>query len=272
MEETGTLGWQRQLSERSDLQFAGSWDHLAFGANATGILNSYNYGQGSLQYDHAFSERWRGTMAVGYGHYELLDHSYRNDDRFVQLSLDRALSERWSLNVQANYSYLRSRALVGELFCPAQTILLCEFFPSLLQIVAVPINSAGGSGNGSAKLGYRYERATLDLAASRAIQPSGLGALLTQDDASVRAGFDWTERWNFGATLHGSRLSDPLHQLHLGGFHYYDLDLSATWRWTEHWTLDMRGYLNLQQIGGQHANGVTVALALSRQFGRIRLD
>jgi hypothetical protein len=271
MEETGSLGWQRQLSERDDLQFTGSWDHLAYGANSVGILDSYNYGQASVAYDHAFTERLRASIAVGFGQYELLNHSYRNDDRFAQLSIDRSLTERWTLDVMANYSYLRSKADVGELYCPAQSILLCEIIPSLFEIVTVPVHSGGGSGNGAIKLDYLYERGTLDLAVSRAIQPSGFGALLTQDDASIRGSYDWTERWKLGATLHASRVSDPLHQIHLSSFHYYDLDLSATWLWTEHWTLGILASTNAQEIGGPHALGATVSLTLSRQFGRVRL-
>jgi hypothetical protein len=234
-------------------------------------LDNFNYGQASVAYDHAFTERWRASIAVGFGHYELLNHSYRNDDRFVQLSLDRSLSDRWSLDVQVNYSYLRSRIEVGEIYCPAQTILVCEIIPSLYEIITVPERSAGGSGNGAIKLEYLYQRGTLDLSVSRAIQPSGFGALLTQDDASVKGSYDWTERWKLGATLHASRVSDPLHQIHLGTFHYYDLDLSATWLWTEHWTLGMLVSTNAQEVGGPHALGAAVSLTLSRQFGRIRL-
>lgn len=270
-EETGNLGWQRQVSERDDFQFTGSWDHLAYGANSAGVLDNFNYGQASVAYDHTFTERWHASIAVGYGHYELLNHTYRNDDRFAQLSVDRSLSDRWSLDLQANYSYLRSRIEVGELYCPEQTILVCELIPSLYEIITVPEHSAGGSGNGAIKLEYLYQRGTLDFSVSRAIQPSGFGALLTQDDASVKGSYDWTERWKLGATLHASRLSDPLHQINLGTFHYYDLDLSAQWLWTEHWTLGMLVSTNAQEVGGPHALGATVSLTLFRQFGRIRL-
>jgi len=278
-EDTATLGWKRQISERSDLQLTGSWDHVSYDASSADELTNYDYGQVSLQYDLALTERWQASVAAGYGNYERLDHSFRNDNRFSNLSLDRSLNERWSLELVLGYSYQHSHSLQASLYCPAQSVLLCELFPQLLQIITVPVRSSGGSGDGSVNLTRRYERATLGLAASRAIQPSGLGALLTQDDASLAGRLNWTERWDLAATLHASRIIDPLHQLQLGRRHYEDLDLSAIWQWTEHWTLNIGTNLNLQHIqyastqqgGVLRAAGATLSVSVARQFGRIRL-
>ena len=113
----------------------------------------------------------------------------------------------------------------------------------------------------------------MNLAISRAIQPSGLGALLTQDDVSLKASIPWTYRLTLAATLHGSRISDPLQPLAVNGQRYANVDLSANWQWTEHWTLQLQGTYLVERVISVEptASSTSVYLNLLRQFGRIRL-
>jgi hypothetical protein len=205
---------------------------------------------------------------VGVGRYELIGQSYRSDDRFVQTALTRALSERWSLTAQVGYSYLSSRA---------QGYICCQILlgPNGYYLQATPITrrQSRGAPNFTLAIEHKTERLVLDLAVSRAIQPSGLGALVTQDDVSLKASIPWTERLTLGATLHGARITDPLRQLALGDRRYADFDLNATWLWTEHWTLQLQGAYLVQRLisAGPSASSTSVYLNLLRQFGRLRL-
>jgi hypothetical protein len=120
----------------------------------------------------------------------------------------------------------------------------------------------------------RSERLVLNFSASRSIQPSSLGTLLTEDDVSLGASFPWTERLTLGATAHGTRLSDSLQRLNtLSGSRYYSLGLNASWLCAEHWTLALQSSYNLQHVEVQtlQGSGVTLSLTLTRQLGRIRL-
>ncbi len=268
-EEIGNLNWKRDLSERSDLQLSGSWDQVAYSQSAQSGLVNYDYTQGQVQYDRALSERWQWTSAVGFGRFEQLDHSYLSDDQFMQTGLVRSLSERWSMTAQVGYSYMTTHE---------QGYICCEIVQQAGRVIGLQyVPSSQSSSRGSAtyllSLERKGERWTMDLAASRAILPSGLGALLTQDDESVKASIPWTERWSLTATLHAAQLSGAPQQLTLGQQRYEDFDLSANWLWTEHWTLQVQtSYMLAYLIPGlPSSSGVTVYLNLMRQLGHIRL-
>jgi hypothetical protein len=95
--------------------------------------------------------------------------------------------------------------------------------------------------------------------------------LVTQDDASVGGRYDLDERTTLNATVHGARISDPLHQLHLGNRRYYNFDLGLTHSLTEHWNLTASAAYYRQQLNAQSSSSVILGLSLSRQFGRVRL-
>jgi hypothetical protein len=269
-DETGAVGWSRHFGERNTLQLSGLWDHVAYDQSVGGTLLSYNYGQGSLELDHTFTSRLTGTSAVGYGHYELLDHSYWNDSRYVQLGVSDALAERWSLSAMGNYSYIRSRSFVPVFSCPTDPI-VCLIFPELLTVFEVPVHTGLSSGSGSLQLERRYERGAIDLTASRALQPSGFGGLVNQDDFAVKGSYDWSELWTVSAKVHRARVSDPLHQVQLNLGRYDALELTSTWHIGEHWTLDFSSYLYRQQIAGSWPSSVGASLALTRRFDRVQL-
>lgn len=268
LEQTAALDWQRALSERGAVHLSGSWDKVDYSqSNGTGLAN-FNYGQGSARYDWSLSERWQWSTTAGVGDYELLDRSNRSEQRFVQTSLSRALSERWSMSAQIGYSHLSS-STQGSVCSETLQIgnnLYC------LQFAQVQQTTSGGSGNYVLSVERKSERFVLDAAVSRAIEPSGLGGLLTQDDVSVRDSYEWTERWTLNATLHAARLADALQGIQLGDRRNSDVDLGAVWQWTEHWTLQLQAALNWQRINLQDSSNVALSLTLSRQLGHFRLD
>jgi hypothetical protein len=267
-EEIGNLDWKRELSERDDLQLLGSWDQVAYSQSAQSGVVNFEYGQGLVQYDRALSERWQWTIAGGFGRYEQINHSYSSDNRFVQSALNRALSERWSMMAQVGYSYLSAHEQ-GFICCK----LVVESGGVGLQ--DIPFNQSASRGAVSYVLSFerKGERWVIDLAASRAIQPSGLGALLTQDEQSLKASIPWTERWTLAATLHAAELTNSLQTLNIGDRRYADFDLSANWLLTEHWTLQIQTSYVMQRVvsGSPTSSGATVYINLMRQFGHIRL-
>jgi hypothetical protein len=270
LELIGNLAWQFQLTERSDVQLLGSYDKVNYSQKgAPSSLTDYTYYQGAAQYDYALSERWQSTTSAGYGHYQLPLGSYMSDQRFAQTGLKHGLSEQWSLSAQVGYAYLSAHA-VTEICCQIAVS------PSgQLYLVEIPVTQTASRGapNYTASLERKTERLVLDFAASRAIEPSGLGVLVTQDDVSASVTRQSTERLSLGATVHWSRISDSLGRLSYLNRHYYDGDLTANWQWTGHWTLQLQASYTEQFLSPQlpGAPCVTVYLNLLRQFGRLRL-
>ena len=266
-EQKGGLDWRWLLTERDDLDVSGSFDKVGYGANSAGILENFEYSQAQARFDRSLSELWQWSFIAGYGYYELPDSDYRSADDFVETSIQRTLSERWSLTAQLGYTYLRADTRVPELYC-------CTISPSgYLELYehSVIDDSSGDTPNYAVTLERRYQRLTLDLSASRAVQPSGFGALLAETDLSLHAGYQLSERWRVGAALHSLQQSDTLGRLNLGNGRYYDLDLSAGWKWTARWTLRLNTSFDLQRINRQQAHRANVLLSLTRQFGRFGL-
>jgi hypothetical protein len=267
-EETGTLNWRHQLSERSDFELVASGDRVRYAATVNTTLNSFNYDQGGAKYTHDLSERWQVTIEGGRTGFELRDQSYRTDADYAQVGLSRNLSERWSLLASAGTSHLKFRATVERYF-------LEQDAQGVLHLVLRRVNfySRASTGNYSLAAQRQFQRWKLELSAARALQPSGFGALATQDDVTVRASGGGTERLTLAAAIHGSRLSDSSGRLDLGNRRYYDLSFNADWRWTEHWTLQSQIALYLQRPSPAEAtrSNTAIFLTLSRVFGRISL-
>jgi hypothetical protein len=266
-EQRGALDWRWLLTERDDLDVSTSFDKVGYGASAAGVLLNYEYSQAQARFDRSLSQLWQWSFIAGYGYYDLPDSDYRSASEFVETSIERTLSERWSLTAQVGYSYVRADTRVPELLC-------CTIspygFPEFYERSVID-DTSGDTPNYTLTLERRYQRLTVDLAASRTIQPSGFGALLTETDVSLHGNYDLTERWKVGATVSGWQQSNTLGQLNLGNGRYYDLDLSAGWRWTPRWTLQLHTSLDLQRINGQQAHRADVLLSLTRQFGRFGL-
>lgn len=267
LEDTATLGWENQLTEVSDVQLLSSIDHVGYSATAASLLTSYQYEQLALEYDQSLTERWQWTSTAGYGRYQVLNYAYSSDNRFVQSSLSRALSEQWSLVAQVGYSYLSANEQVATPYlylCDENgQLVLCEGLTQSLQ------HFGAGTPNYSVSLEHRGERLTLDAGVSRSIQPNGLGALLTQDDTSIRATYTWTETVSVTGSLEDSSLTDSLQRLKFGDRHFYNAGLAVNWQFSEYWTLGLQaGYL-VQRLEGENSVDATISLNFMRALGRI---
>jgi hypothetical protein len=269
LEDAATVSYRRELDERSSLQLNGSWDQVRYNKNFPASVIDYSYLQGGLQYDRKLSEHWLWSNSLGYGLYRLPDGAYTSEQRFAQSTFKGTLTERWSMTVGAGYSYLTNHTH-GYIY---EAVEIAPGFFVCCALVPVAESASHGAPNYALSFERRNARLVLDLTASRAVQPTGFGALLTQDDISLGASYPSTERLTVGATAHWSRLIDPLHQLDLSGRHYYQFVANANWQWTEHWTLQLQASYLQQYLSSQAPGtwGVIVYVNLLRQFGRVRL-
>ena len=268
LEDTANIAWQRALSGRSDLKLIASYDAVNYSALSRFRLNNFSYPQGSLQYDRSLSARLSWTVSSGIGRYDSRGEGASSENRFLQSSLSRKLSERWTISTQLGYSLLNADSK-GFICCR----LLATPGGLELQLIPIQQRSSGGTVSYSFNLERRGERVVLDFNLSRVTQPSGLGALLTQQDALVRLSLPWSERLTLSANLHGATQEDTLQRTgpQLNG-RYVNGDLNASWLWTEHWTLALdTSYLLRGQTGQPRGSGATVSFTLTRQFGRLEL-
>jgi hypothetical protein len=271
-EQLATTAWKRLVGERSDFKLSGSFDQVDYSHNSNLSLDNFRYEQVQLEYGYALTERTRWTADLGYARYLLRNHAYTSDNRSVQTSLVRALSEEWTATAQVGYSRLSASQL-------AYICCAIHFVPNgyYLQVITVNEKASAGTFSYTVDLERTGERARLGLTASRLIQPSGFGALLVENDVALKVSYPWTERWALSASLRGSQQSDSLQALGVLGRHFYGIDLGANWNWTEYWFLGLQGSYAWQRVSQPSAglppqsHGVTVFLTLTRQFGRIRL-
>jgi hypothetical protein len=269
LEEGADASWSRSLTERANLQWAASWDRVAFSQQATSSVSSYTYSQASLQYVQLLSERMQLSGTLGYGHFELSNDTYLSDERFAQVALQRDLSERWTLQAQVGYAYLTAHGLG---YSGYQLAIAPD---GELYLAPIPVTLYMGRGAPDFTLGVRErgERLQFGLSASRAIEPSGLGALITSDSAGVNASLSETKRLTLQAGFSWTRISDLLGRLSLEDQHSYTASLSQDWLWTEKWTLQMRGSFTQNYTASRlpAARGVTINVNLLRRFGRLSL-
>ena len=267
-EEQGSLNWQRALSERNDVSVATSVDRVSYEAQAVPTLSDFRYGNVSLGLDRNLSARARISLTGGFSRYELQDQSYRTDSTYAQLGYTAVLSERWSWSAQVGKSWLKlqqtSLQYVVERL-PDGTLVLVQR--------EVQADSSASTSNYALKIQRSYQRWQLELSATRSLQPSGLGALLTQDDFVLKASGDWTERLNLSIAAHETQLSDSLGPLSSVGGPYFYLDFGASWKLTEKWLLQAEISCTRQKLSAetQYVNNVAAFLTVARQFGRQRI-
>ena len=173
------------------------------------------------------------------------------------------------MSASAGVSRLKSRQRLTALFLEPDA-------HGVLRPVLSSVYRYSGANTSSYSLSLQrqFERWRLDATGSRALQPSGFGALATQDDLTFRAIVSWTERLNLSAAVHESRLSDSTKRLNLSGRRYYDLNLGADWRWTQLWQVQLQTSAALERPtpNASTRTNIAVFLSMSRQLGRTNLN
>jgi hypothetical protein len=268
LEDSATGSWQRTLSERSDVRLDGACDQVNYSASSNLRLDNYHSAQAFAAYERTLTELWQWSVSLGFQHYEQPALGSSSDDRLLQTSVTGALSERWSMTTQVGYSLLNSGI---------QGYVCCQILESpsgyFLQYIPVRQDSSGGSFDYLVSLQRKSERLVLGLSASQSILPSALSATIKQDTVALNATMPWTERFTLSAMLQGSQQSNPLQPtISIGDRRFYDAGLSASWLWTEHWSLGLAtAYIRQRTAALSQASSYSVNLTLSRQFGRLIL-
>jgi hypothetical protein len=246
----GDINWQHTLTELSAFQFDLSAVRVLYDTNQnqTGLVD-YRYGSLSPTFTYAINERDTLKVLGSLSRYYSLDGFTSSDSGNVQLGIDHRLSELWLLSANAGYS---------------KSINQYDF------LFGKTLKTNQNGAVYSLSLTRKGENTNLSAGASRALVPTGFAFLSTQDKVTGLINYAYTERWIFNGSAVWERVSEPV----IGGGstqrRFFDVELSAAWRWTENWTMTLR----VSKVGQQYAEpaGTTTSNGLffeiSRQFYR----
>jgi outer membrane protein assembly factor BamA len=123
----------------------------------------------------------------------------------------------------------------------------------------------------SADLVRQGEAFSLDLGALRSLAPTGFAYLTLQQGVNANANYAFSERWSYSA---GASWQTNTYPAIRGGDsfdrRYYNVAVSAKWRWTEQWALTLQANKVVQVYGSPSVSGAStgVNLEISRQFFR----
>jgi hypothetical protein len=126
----------------------------------------------------------------------------------------------------------------------------------------------------SANLSRQSDVLTVSAGAARALTPTGYAFLSRQDTVNALANYNYSERWTFGASATWQNVADPVVTGGTSRRRFYNADVSASWRWTEQWTLTLHasrlGQQYTAQLGRPPVNPTSndVRFQISRQFYR----
>jgi hypothetical protein len=256
--------WTRSLTERSLLQLDLGWSHVSYDQppNAT-ALTDYRYLSGGPTYAFALSERDTLKVLSSLGRYQSLNGITRSNSENLQLGFVRQLQELWSLSTTFGYS----RATNTEKYF---------FGPFFLGV----LSSSQDGVIYAATLTRQNEQLTFNGSISRSVQPTGFAFLSREDSLNLSATYLRSERWDFTLSAAWTRARNPLplsSQAVLGAVatdvHYFNVQLTADWHWTEQWIISMHATRITQQFGPPPVSAASsgVSVDIVRQFLRIDL-
>lgn len=258
--DTGTvdLSVQRSLTERLQVQADLNTSRALYDQNTalTDLVN-YRYNSFSPALVYLFTERDTVKLIGGLSRYYSLNDVSSSNGKTAQIEWDRKLTELWSATASIGYS--KSTNAYNFYFQQY----LVETLPGKQDATVY-----------SASITHQSERLALSLTASQALAPTGLAFLSREQSINLLANYQYTTRWTLNAGFAWQNISTPLVTGESATRQFYDLDLSALWKWTEQWTIAMhvaRIEQRLEAAAGQPAvspasNNVT--LEISRQFYR----
>jgi hypothetical protein len=129
----------------------------------------------------------------------------------VQLQWKGALGAHWSVVAGAGASQLRTR----------------------LQLRGFSRKRSFTGTNFIASAQWQGERNRFAFNASRSLQPTGFGAMLTSEEAGVSASHDLSETLSVSVAAKYSRQFDELRSVRYGDHRYGRLELAAYWQYSE---------------------------------------
>jgi hypothetical protein len=245
--------WLRAMSERMQFQFDVNTARTLYAqTTASTSLVDYRYSSLSPALAYAVNERDTLRLIGSVGRYKSLDGFTNSNSDNLQLGFDHQLNELWKLTATAGYS--------------KSTNQYHYFFGTF--------SSTQTGGVYSANLTRQSDVLTVTASATRALMPTGYAFLSRQDSVIALANYNYSERWTFGASTTWQNEADPIVTGGTSRRRFYNGDVSASWRWTEQWTLTLHlskiGQQYIQQLGQPPVNPTSndVRLQISRQFYR----
>lgn len=250
---TADVNWLRAISERLQFQFDANTARTLYAQNtAQTSLVDYRYSSLSPALAYAVNERDTLRVIGSVGRYKSLDGFTDSNSDNLQVGFDHQLNELWKLSATVGYS--------------RSTNQYHYFFGTFA--------SAQTGGVYSVNLTRQSDVFTVTAAATRALAPTGFAFLSRQDTVNALANYNCSERWTFGASAIWQNVADPVVTGGTSRRRFYDADVSASWRWTEQWTLTLHvlkiGQQYTEQLGRPPVNPTSndVRLQISRQFYR----
>ncbi len=255
---TVDLTGQRYLTERSQVQVDANTTRVLYDQHtALTDLVDYRYTSISPAFVYSLTEKDTLKLIGALSRYYSLNDVSSSNSKTAQVEWDRKLTEIWTMTASVGYS--------------KSTNVYNYYFDQYL-IASVP--GEQDSTVYSASITRQSERLVLSATASQGLAPTGLAFLSREESVNLLANYQYSARWTLNAGLTWQNISTPLIAGGSATRQFYDLDLSAQWKWTEQWTIAMhvsRIEQRLEAAAGQAAvsptsNGVT--LEISRQFNR----
>jgi hypothetical protein len=228
------------LESRHMLQYSVSGVDIGYQRSAgTGLVN-YRYPAASMLYLFNNSARLATTLGLSAARLDAPDARVRSDTRGAQLGLRFQASERCELEARAGSSETSARGRSDRDY------------------------------SFHAGVTWNDEISSLELTASRDVEPSGRGVLVNADDLRLRYTRDLTERLALDTALRASRRED----LDLGGgggeYRYATAAATLSWKFEQAWTLSLAGVYSRQEYPSKElasvrdpAEGSRIGVALS---------
>jgi hypothetical protein len=260
---TADLNWDRHLTERLEIDTDVNSSRVDYG-EATGYstLVDYKYTSVTPTLTWAESERTKLTLAGDAGRYDSLDGTTQSINANAQVGVIQQLSELWSLTASAGYSRAYNRVNTDEAFL--------EFTPQGPIIVVVPVTfkSTQNGSVYSVNLTRQTELLQLVAIASRQLTPTGFVFLTRQENYEVRATYTPTERWSLTGGVHRVDYQQPQINGALVNLNITNAQISASWQWTENWTLSMTALRVIEHYGSPSLpiSNSEFSLELARHF------
>jgi hypothetical protein len=269
---TADLNWDRNLTERLEFDTDVNSMQVKYGQAAAGVGTLTDYRDTNIAPTLSWlsSERNKWTLSASVGRYNSFDEAFESSESRsanLQVGFARNLNEIWSLTASGGYS----RALNRQSFEEEFLVIGPEGQP---EIAIVPIREESAQ-NGtvfSADLNRKGERLSFDLVASRLLAPTGYAFLSQQNLFKVGATYTYSDRWSFSAGGYYQQAKNPQLQGGIITQTPKSINLSASWRWTEFWTVTFAAsrITELFQPPGLTVASTEVSIKISRQFNHLK--
>jgi len=264
--DTGTadVDWSRRWTERLKFAVDTSAVRVRFGSAAgTPTLTDYQYYAVKPTITWKQSEAGEIDLAAGAGRYDSLDRTTESRSEYAQLGYTRKLNELWTLSAAAGYVHALNRE---DLAVP--TLVITPSGP-VIQGVARRLRFSQTGAVYSASLIRRMERYSVSVQATRQLMPSGFAFLTREDTYEIDWSYQKTDRLTFNGALRRIKYQNPAAQGFVYDVTVSNVNLSASYRWTPHWTAALAVTRVLEHVGSPAiaVAASNVSLTLSRQFG-----